>query len=128
MKHTNPKRAMPRWLMAMLLQGIGTLAIDLLLGLSLWIGGILHGLCIWVLIPVCGLFSACLATKAGFLNYFAFLVPPLCFAASNLILWGYLPPIAPVCLCAFVSLVGAAAGEVIKRGQKQQRSKSWKKI
>lgn len=127
MKQTNPKRP-PSWLRAMLLQIICTLAMYLLLGLSLWIGGFIYGLCIWGLIPVCGLLSACISTRAGFLNYLAFLVPPLCFTASNLILWGYLPPIAPVCLCAFVSLVGAAAGEVIKRGQKQQRSKSWKKI
>lgn len=118
----------PRWLRAMLLQIICTLALYLLLGLSLWAGGFVYGLCTWALIPIGGLISACMATRAGFLNYLAFLVPPLCCGAANLILWGYLPPIAPACLCAFTSLVGAAAGEVLKRQQTHQRSNSWKKI
>ena len=112
---TNRRARFPKWLRAMLLQMILTLAAYLLLDMSLWIGGFLYGLCKWVLMPACGLISACLATRAGFLNYFAFLVPPLASLASGLILWGYLPRPAPVCLCGFVSLVGAAAGEVLKR-------------
>ena len=116
-----------RWMMAMLAQIILTLGIYLLLGMSLWLGGLLHKLCLWVLMPLAGLLSACIATRAGFLNYLAFLVPPLCFTAANLILWGYLPSAAPVMVCALVSLVGAAAGEVIKRAHEPQRRKSWKK-
>lgn len=130
-KRTNapaPRHILPRWLRAMLLQMICTLAVYLLLGLSLWMGGFLHGLCKWVLAPACGLLSACLATRAGFLNYLAFLVPPLMSLAANLILWGYLPHPAPVMVCALAALVGAAAGEVIKRQHEKQRSKPWKKI
>lgn len=122
------RRLLPRWLRAMLLELICTLAVYLLLDLSLWIGGFVHALCKWVLMPVCGLLSACLATHAGFLNYLAFLVPPLMYMAANLILWGYLPQTAPVFLCGFVSLVGAAAGEVLKRQHSNKGAKPWKKI
>ena len=130
-KQTNTpgfRRFPPRWLWVMLLEMICSLAICLLLGLSLWLGGFVHGLCKWVLTPACGLLCACIATRAGFLNYLAFLVPPLMCLAANLILWGYLPHPAPVLVCAFASLVGAAAGEVLKRQHEKQRSKPWKKI
>ena len=122
------RRFLPRWLRAMLLQMICMLGVCLLLGLSLWLGGFVHGLCKWVLTPVCGLIASCIATRAGFLNYLAFLIPPLMCLAANLILWGYLPHPAPVLVCTFASLVGAAAGEVLKRQHEKQRSKPWKKI
>ena len=35
--------------------------------------------------------------------------------AGSLLVWGYPPAIAPVFLCGFLSLVGAAAGEVLNR-------------
>ena len=120
--HASPRRPMRlKWLRAMLVQILITLAAYLLLDLSLWLGGALYFLCKWVLMPVCGLLSACIATRAGFFNYLAFLVPPLMSLLSSQILWGYLPQPAPVFVCGFASLVGAAAGEVLKQSKRPHK-------
>ena len=110
-----------KWYGVLLLQVILTLAAFLLLDLSLLIGGFVYGMCRWVFMPLCGLLSACISTRAGFINYLAFLVPPLASLLSSLILWGYLPQPAPVFVCGFVSLVGAAAGEVLKQNTRQHK-------
>lgn len=104
-----------KWPWVLLLQMIATLAVFSLLSLSLWLGGFVHGLCLWFITPVAGFFSACIATRAGLLNYAAWLIPPLAQVAAGLMLWGYSPNAGPVFLCAFISLVGAATGEVLKR-------------
>ena len=108
-----------RWPWILILQAIFTLAVFMLLALSLWLGGFLHGLCLWAATPILGFISACIATRKGLLNYVALLVPPLAQMAASLIVWGYLPQTGPVFLCGFVSLVGAATGEVLKRQYKK---------
>lgn len=114
-KQSAAGRAGLKWPWVLLIQAVLTLAAMLLLGLSLWLGGILHSLCLWVLTPLAGFISACIATRKGFLNYGALLVPPIAQMAAGLILWGYLPATGPVFVCGFISLVGAATGEVLKR-------------
>lgn len=104
-----------KWPWILLLQIISTLAVFALLSLSLWLGGFVHGLCLWFLTPLAGFLSACIATRMGLLNYLSWLIPPIAQVAANLLLWGYSPAIGPVFLCGFISLVGAATGEVLKR-------------
>jgi len=104
-----------KWPLILLLQIIATLGLFCLLSLSLWLGSFVHGLVLWGITPIAGFISACIATRAGLLNYAAWPVPPLAQLAAELILWGYPSRVGPVFLCAFVSLVGAATGEVLKR-------------
>lgn len=109
-----------KWLWVLLIQIAATLVVFLLLSLSLWLGGFLHGLCLWLLTPIAGFLSACISTRLGFLNYLAWLVPPISQVAANLLLWGYSPNVGPVFLCGFVSLVGAATGEVLKNSHEKR--------
>lgn len=104
-----------RWLWIWLLQFVCMLAAAMLLSLSLWLGGLAYGLCLWGIMPIAGAISACLATKAGLLNYAAWIAPPLMLILGHNLLWSYAPNPGPVLVCAFVSLVGAATGEVMKR-------------
>ena len=103
------------WLWAWLIQFVAMLALSLLAALSIMAGKFVHGLCLWVLLPTAGAASACAATRAGLLNYAAWIAPPAMEYLANDILWGYAPEVGPVFFCAFISLVGAATGEVLKR-------------
>lgn len=116
-----------KWLWILLVQIISMFALYALMSLSLWLGSFLHGVCLWVLMPIAGLISACMATRKGLLNYIAWLIPPAAQVFSNLLLWGYSPSVAPVFVCGFLSLVGAAAGEVLKRQHKSKGADKWKK-
>jgi len=113
--HPENKPVRLKWLWILLVQIISMIAFSALISLSVWLGGFVHGFCLWVLMPIGGLASAYLATHRGLLNYAAWIVPPAAQVISNLLLWGYSPSVGPVFLCAFISLVGAAAGEVRKR-------------
>lgn len=104
-----------KWLWILLVQLVSCFAIAIPGALSMWLGGTVHGICSWVLLPVAGFISACLATRKGLLNYAAWILPPLVQLPANLLVWGYLPTPGPILLCAFISLVGAATGEVLKR-------------
>lgn len=108
-----------KWLWILLVQIASMFAFSMLISLSVWLGALLHGICQWVIMPAAGFLSAHYATRKGLLNYAAWIVPPAAQVFANLLLWGYSPSIAPVFFCGFVSLVGAAAGEVIKRRHKR---------
>lgn len=112
-----------KWLWIWLVQFASLLAFSMAAALSLWLGKFVHGACIWVLVPAAGCISACLATKKGLLNYAAWIAPPLMLLAGYWIIWGYLLTPGPVLLDAFVSLVGAAAGEVLKRQKEGNHGK-----
>jgi len=115
MKKTNQKRTIRmKWLWILVIQLISMLALGALISLSIIPGKIFHGICLWAVMPVCGFISACLATRKGLLNYAAWIAPPVMEVLGNLIVWGYSPSVGPVFLCAFISLVGAATGEVLK--------------
>lgn len=98
-----------------MVQILSMLIPSVLTALSALLGAVVYGIMAWALMPAAGLFSACRATRAGLLNYAAWIAPPVCMAAANLICWGYLPSAGPVLLCALISLVGAAAGEVMNQ-------------
>ena len=93
----------------------GTLAVGLLAALVQGIGPAPRVLALWILAPVAGLFSSCQAVRRGLNNYLAWLAPAACLYAANYLLWRYSPPAGPGLLTAFASLVGAAAGEVLRQ-------------
>lgn len=105
----------PSWPLVWLLQAIAALALGVLTALSLWLGGFVHGAFLWFVMPLGGAASAYIAVRRGLNNYLAWLVPPLMEPLGNLLVWGYPPSVGPVFLCGFITLVGAAAGEVRNR-------------
>lgn len=113
------KQTKLKWLWILLIQLVSMLALGALISLSVLPGKIFHGICLWGLMPICGFISAYTATKKGLLNYAAWIAPPVMEVFGNLLVWGYSPAMGPVFLCAFISLVGAAAGEVLKTQTKQ---------
>ena len=46
--------------------------------------------------------------------------PPVMLFVGYVLVWGYAPSAGPVFLCDFVSLVGAATGEVLNQRQKKK--------
>ena len=108
------------WLWVLLIQIVSSLLIALPLSLSLWLGGAIHNLCRWGLSSIAGFVSACIATRKGLLNYAAWIAPPVMLFVGYVLVWGYAPSAGPVFLCDFVSLVGAATGEVLNQRQKKK--------
>ena len=62
-----------------------------------------------------GMAAGYIAVRRGLNNYLGWLAPPLMEVLGNALVWGYPPSAGPVFVCAFVSLVGAATGEVRNR-------------
>ena len=113
----NRKRRGPRvkWPVIWLVQMISMLALSVLIALSYYLSAVLHGVLIWGLLSIAGFVSACLATQRGLLNYAAWIMPPTMGFVGHYLVWDYLPGAGPILLCALISLVGAATGEVIRR-------------
>lgn len=112
-KKHRPMRA--KWLVVWIIQIISMLGISILIALSYYLSSVLHGILIWGGLSIAGFVSACIATRRGLLNYAAWIMPPVAGALGHYLVWDYLPGAGPIFLCAFISLVGAATGEVIKR-------------
>lgn len=111
-----------RWLKAWIIQIVTMLFISLLQALSYWLNPTLYDILLWVGMPLAGMYSAYRAVLGGLLNYAAWVAPPICLLTAHLLVWGYSPSAAPALLCAFISLIGAAAGEVmVQRKQKTKR-------
>ena len=110
-----------RWVWAWGLQIAEMMAVCLLAALSEGTGGLLRGALLWGAVPLAGLLTACRAVGRGLNNYLAWIAPAPCLFAANLLFWGYSPPAGPALFTAFASLVGAAAGEVLRqRGDDRQ--------
>lgn len=109
------KKRLPKWLIIWLIQIIGMLAVSVVIALSYYLSAVLHGILIWGGLSIAGMIAAYLATVKGLLNYAAWIMPPVAGMIGHYIIWDYLPSPGPILLCAFISLIGAAAGEVIKR-------------
>ena len=114
-KRRTPRPSSGRWALVWLVQALIALALGAATALSLWLGGFAYGLCRWLLMPLGGAVASYLAVRRRLNNYLAFLAPPLMEVLANLLIWGYSPDPGPVFLCGFLSLVGAAAGEVRNR-------------
>lgn len=104
-----------KWPVVWLVQIVLMLAAGALIALAHSLVGWIYGLLAWGGMSLIGLTSAYRATRRGLLNYAAWIAPPVCMAGSHWLLWGYPPHIGPIFLCAFTSLVGAAAGEVMNQ-------------
>lgn len=104
-----------KWPAAWLVQIVEMLAAGALVALADMLPPVFYGVAAWGIMPVLGLLTACRATRRGLLNYAAWIAPPVCMWLSHYLVWGYSPYPGPVLTCAFVSLVGAAAGEVLNR-------------
>ena len=119
LKHTKNSRIQLRWLWIWLVQIAAMALLSLAASLSFFLSGALYGICMWLLLPLAGAASSYLATVKGLLNYAAWLAPAIVLVAVHALLYGYAPHLGQVFLLAFVSLVGAAAGEVVKRSSKK---------
>lgn len=118
MKTKKQRWTQVKWPMIWLIQIAAMLAISVAIALSYYISSTLHSLLFWGGLSIAGFIAACLATVKGLLNYAAWIMPPLMGALGHYLVWDYLPGAGPILLCAFISLVGAATGEVIK-GQRK---------
>lgn len=107
-----------KWPLAWLVQILEMLAAGALTALLDMLHPVLFGIASWAVMPLLGMLSACRATRRGLLNYAAWIAPPACMWLSHYLIWSYSPQPGPALLCAFLSLVGAAAGEVLNQQKK----------
>ena len=78
----------------------------------------------WIVIQIAGAVSAYYAVRTGLGNFFAWIMPPVLYAAIPWLVIGYPPNAGPMLLCALLSITGAAAGdEMNKREEKRRRGK-----
>lgn len=75
----------------------------------------------WMLIPLSGAGTAYWLTRKGINRYLAWILPPVCYSALPWLVIGYPAKAGVMLLTAFVSIVGAAAGEV--RNQMENEKK-----
>jgi hypothetical protein len=88
----------------------------------LWVDPALYEVGVWALVPAFGAVSAYFTTVKGLSNYASWLMPPLMAAFGHYLAFFYPPESAgPTFLCAVLSVVGAATGEVVKRRRGEQR-------
>ena len=120
MKRQNKKTPGPGWPVAWAIQIAEMLAAGALGSLSLGLHPTAYSLSLWVMMPLLGALSGCMAVRRGLLNYAAWIAPPACLCATHTAIWGYLPPAGAMLLCAFISLIGAAAGEVLAHQKKDR--------
>lgn len=74
----------------------------------------LRVLFVWLLPLTAGAGSACLLARAGLNAYLCWLLPPVIHSAVPWLLIGFPPSPASMLVCALVSLIGAAAGDVLR--------------
>ena len=103
------------WWRAWLVQIAEMLALGAVAALAEPLGAIVYGVISWGALPLAGAVSAYRTTRRGLNNYLSWLAPPLCAIAAHSLIWIYPPSPGPVLLCALISLIGAAAGEVLNR-------------
>ena len=115
MKNIQKKHIPLKWLWILLIQLSSMLLLSLALERSYYLSIPLHSVCAWAVYPIAALFSACMATRKGLLSYAAWFVPPAMQFLGYYISWPYFIKPGPVFLCGFISLIGAAAGEVLKK-------------
>ncbi len=90
--------------------------ISYLLFNTLWLSRTVYNICMWGIWPVLGLFSAYMITVRGVNNFLAWIAPPAAGLMAHYFAFFYLPDSAgPFFICALTSIVGAAAGDVVKK-------------
>ena len=108
-----------KWPVAWLVQVLEMLAAGALTAIADVFSPLLFGVLSWAVMPLLGMLTACRATRRGLLNYAAWIAPPACMWLSHYLIWDYSPAPGPAIVCAFLSLVGAAAGEVLNQQEKR---------
>lgn len=104
------------WPVLLAIQAVAALAVSYGACQLLWIGPTLYQVGAWALVPAFGAASAYWATVKGLSNYAAWMMPPLMAVLGHALAFFYPPQSAgPAFLCAVLSVVGAATGEVVKR-------------
>ena len=89
--------------------------------LALYMGPAVYGVCQWALLPIIGAAISYGITVRGVNNYLAWIIPPVTAAGAHYLAFFYMPPSAgPVMVCALASIVGAAAGDVVKKIRKSK--------
>lgn len=119
MKRLINKPSRHGWIGAWALQILEMLTLGALASLALGLHPMAYNLALWLVMPLLGAVSACRAVQRGLLNYAAWIAPPACMLLSHTLIWGYVPPAGAMLLCAFISLIGAAAGEVLVRQKRR---------
>lgn len=76
---------------------------------------VLRAVFLWLLPAAFGAWSACRLTCLGAISYAAWVLPPVIHTVVPWLFIGYPPAGLSMALCAFVSLVGAATGDVMYR-------------
>lgn len=121
MKNQNERETGRRWPMAWGVQIAVTLAAGFAAAAAYGVHPALYGAMLWGLVPLAGGWTACRAVRRGLLNYAAWIAPPACLYAAHYALWRFAPSAGAALLCAFVSLVGAAAGEVLNQNKNAKK-------
>lgn len=111
------------WPVVLAIQAAAVLAVSYGTYQLLWLSPVLYEIGAWALIPLLGALSAYVATVRGLLNYVAWVVPPIMAVLGHELAFFYPPGAGPVFLCAVLSVVGAATGEVVKRRHGDKRRK-----
>ena len=101
-----------RWVLAWIMQIVVMAVVCALAALSEGAQMPVRILMLWLVTPLTGGITAFIAVRRGLLNYVAWIAPPVVHYIVYLMLWGYVPPVSSALLCALISLIGAAAGEV----------------
>ena len=122
MKREKKKRVM-RAPVLFLLQVLCTAFISALASLSMLTGGILHIVCVYILLPLLCAFIAEQCVYRGLNNYLALIPVPFTLPVVHLLIWGYAPGAAYVLIPAFVTVFGSAWGETLKRQNKHTRGR-----
>lgn len=103
----------------LLIQLVITAVFSYLAALSLYLGAAVNAACTFGLLPLIGLVTSYKITVRGVNNYLAWLLPPFMGVLAHYLAFFYLPQTPGAFLvCAVVSIIGAAAGDVVKKTRK----------
>jgi hypothetical protein len=105
----------------LLAQLVITIAASYLGAKALYLGAAVYGVCQWGLMPLLGGVVSYKITVRGVNNYLAWFIPPLSGIAAHYLAFFYMPlSPGPFLVCALASIVGAAAGDVVKKTRKSK--------
>ena len=110
-----------RWLLALALQVLEMMAACLIQAATYAVHPALYAVGLWGLVPIAGLLSSCRAVQRGLLNYAAWLAPMPCLLSAHWLIWRFSPSASAGLLTALMSLIGAAAGEVLNQRKRPRR-------
>ena len=82
----------------------------------LWLNRMVYDICAWGVWPLLGLISSYMVTVRGVNNFLAWIAPPMAGLAAHYLAFFFMPDTAgPFFVCALTSIIGAAAGDVVKK-------------